>query len=104
MMKQPSASSDVHGAGKLRACRVITKRRAPVSAPPVFDGMTDGDALSRARLASIAPHKPVGAIAYSENGKASTNQWTGNWADAPAFIVTRRVVAIAIAIAGAGRH
>jgi hypothetical protein len=49
--------------------RLIAKESEETVALFNFDAI----ALSSVRLAPIATHKPVGAVAYSENRKASAN-------------------------------
>jgi hypothetical protein len=78
-MKQASASSNVHGGGKLRACRrVITKRKgAHIGARLAFSGSDDREALGSVRLAPIATHEPVGTVAYSEERETGANERAG---------------------------
>jgi hypothetical protein len=76
-MKQVSGHSDVHGAGKLRPCRVIAKRRAPIGAPLAFSGSDERKALGSVRLAPIATHEPVGTVAYSEERETGANKRAG---------------------------
>jgi hypothetical protein len=72
-MKQASASSDVQGCGEA-ASVWCHKRKGAISAPScLFDRMRNGDALSSVRLAPIATHEPVGAVADSEDRKSCTD-------------------------------